>query len=244
MERQLLERMIGAGVLVIALVIIAPALLDGQHPENRVSRTVPLPGTGGDLRTVTIRPDRRAQGPPVARDVAIPKDAAGLSGGVARPVPPSPVQGESAPGPGTVKPGTVKPGTVKPGTVKKSLPGAATGSVKGSGVEQPGPASAGSVAQPASRPAANHAQRTAAQGAPSGAGWAVQLGSFSSQDNAQRLVTQVRGRGFPAYFLPTGRSGGKTLYRVRVGPRADRREAARLAAALQKAGYRGQIVAP
>ena len=73
------------------------------------------------------------------------------------------------------------------------------------------------------------------------AGWVVQLGSFSSQANAQGLADRTRAKGFASYLMPIERSG-KRLYRVRVGPpRKTRDEAAGLADDLRKAGFKGQV---
>ena len=65
MDRQLLERMVGAAVLIVALIVIAPAILDGPRDGD-----APMPARaerGGEMRTVTIHPDRPAEEPPVAR---------------------------------------------------------------------------------------------------------------------------------------------------------------------------------
>ncbi|MGI9329242.1 MAG: SPOR domain-containing protein [Gammaproteobacteria bacterium] len=64
MDRQLLERMVGAAVLILALVVIAPAILDGPG-DGTEAVPVSVPGDRV-VRTVTIRPDQRAEQPPVA----------------------------------------------------------------------------------------------------------------------------------------------------------------------------------
>lgn len=56
---------------------------------------------------------------------------------------------------------------------------------------------------------------------PTGKGWAVQLGSYSSETTAQRLMNEWRAKGQDAFVMPVT-SGGKTLYRVRIGPSKDR----------------------
>lgn len=74
-----------------------------------------------------------------------------------------------------------------------------------------------------------------------GSGWVVQIGSFQSQVNADRLAAELRQRDFQAYVTPLRTSSG-TLYRVRVGPPArERSEAQALAARLQRSGYAGQV---
>jgi len=46
----------------------------------------------------------------------------------------------------------------------------------------------------------------------------VQAGAFSSQENAARLVEQLRSQGLPDSFVRQDRLNGQTWYRVRVGP--------------------------
>jgi DedD protein len=56
---------------------------------------------------------------------------------------------------------------------------------------------------------------------PAAKGWAVQLGSYSSEATAERLMNEWRAKGQNAFVMPV-KSGGKTLYRVRIGPTKDR----------------------
>lgn len=84
-------------------------------------------------------------------------------------------------------------------------------------------------------------QRVATAEPPPEAGFSVQLGSFQSRDNARRLVKEMQGKGFTAFVLEGGGKSGK-LYRVRVGPVADRAAATALAAKLRSAGQPGSIV--
>ena len=131
-----------------------------------------------------------------------------------------------------------------------------------SGPEQPAPlatspaASAGTAtAQPEAeepRPVASSTATTAgaspvtsAAAAPPeasamGAGtYVVQLGSFASHANADRLARQVHSQGFPV-SVSRGTSGH--LYRVRVGPAHDRAAASDLAQQLRARGHSGAIV--
>jgi cell division protein FtsN len=67
----------------------------------------------------------------------------------------------------------------------------------------------------------------------------VQLGSFASRANADRLARQVRAQGFAA-SVSQGSSGH--LYRVRVGPVRDHGAASELAQQLRAHGHSGAIV--
>jgi DedD protein len=52
----------------------------------------------------------------------------------------------------------------------------------------------------------------------------VQLGSFASQATAAGMIKGLRTRGYDAFVMPV-KSGGATLYRVRIGPVKDRESA-------------------
>jgi DedD protein len=56
---------------------------------------------------------------------------------------------------------------------------------------------------------------------PTSKGWAVQLGSFSNRDSAERLARQFQAERYDAFVMPV-KSGAATLYRVRLGPMKDR----------------------
>ena len=69
----------------------------------------------------------------------------------------------------------------------------------------------------------------------------MQLGSFSGETNAETYAGKVKSAGFPA-LVRSFRSGGKTMYRVQVGPRGDRAGTEKLVSALKKAGYKGVVM--
>ena len=63
--------------------------------------------------------------------------------------------------------------------------------------------------------------------------WVVQVGSFSSSDNADKLVGRLRDEGLSAY-KETVTSSGSTIYRVRAGPYVDRDESIRVNALIKE----------
>lgn len=72
--------------------------------------------------------------------------------------------------------------------------------------------------------------------------WAVQVGSFSSRDNAIRLRDSLRKQGFKAYTEVVDENGQRST-RVRVGPELDEERAKRLRAELKsKAKIDGILV--
>jgi cell division septation protein DedD len=74
-------------------------------------------------------------------------------------------------------------------------------------------------------------------------GWTVQLGTFSSRENAAHLVANLKSHGFSGSIAEATKSGHK-LYRVRVGAERDRASAQKLLARLRAAGEKGgEVVA-
>ena len=71
----------------------------------------------------------------------------------------------------------------------------------------------------------------------------MQLGSFASRANADKLVRQLKSQGFAVYVAPGG-SGASVRYRVRVGPMADRTAAAQAVAKLKALGHTASFVPP
>ncbi|MBL8299093.1 MAG: SPOR domain-containing protein [Rhodanobacteraceae bacterium] len=73
-------------------------------------------------------------------------------------------------------------------------------------------------------------------------GWAVQLGAFKSQEEANKLLARAKGAGLPSFVDTTGQ-GVEKLWRVRLGPEADRAGSEKLRdQAKQKLTITGMIV--
>ncbi len=179
MDRSLLERMIGATVLVIVLVVLAPALLDGRKPPGAVSNA---------------SPDAIMDAPAQIAPVRVETIKLGGSSSVSR----------------DASPKVTATSPAKSATAPKSA-------------SQP-------TAKPKTKPSAKPIDQ-----------WMVQLGSFSAKDNAEKYAAKVKASGFPA-MVSSFRSGGKTMYRVQVGPRDDRPSADRLVAQLKKSGHKGLVM--
>lgn len=84
-------------------------------------------------------------------------------------------------------------------------------------------------------PAPETAQATAPEASTTGM-WAVQLGSFGNQENAERLAAELRKQGHAAFLSQVATADGQ-LHRVRVGPQADRAAADAVAEKLRKEGH-------
>jgi cell division septation protein DedD len=170
------------------------------------------------MRTVTLEARGLSATRPPPASATRPDPAIATApavGALARPVPPP--AATSAPAPSDPAPvaAVAPPATAAP----------------------PAPRTAAPAAVPKVNPEVRHTERTP----PPGSGWAVQLGVFGQRDNADRLVRDLRSRGFEAFVSPVSRPGS-TLYRVRVGPEHDRDAAEQLARRLAAAGHRGPVV--
>lgn len=104
--------------------------------------------------------------------------------------------------------------------------------------QSPAPA----TSAPTQKPQVGAAPQATSDTAAPDSGWAVQLGSFANQDNAERLVAELKERGFRA-FVSRFESGRLVRYRVRVGPEQERSRAEALARRLSREGRQVSVVA-
>ncbi len=195
MERALKERIIGAIVLVIFVVLIVPVFLDGPPKEGEiVSERVLLPGQEGqDTKTVVLNRERSEPIPAANNtETGSRNDAA-------------PVMDieEEEPLPQPVKEETVAR------TEEQSAP------------------------PPQAETPAPSASTTGM--------WAVQLGSFSNKENAEKLAADLRKQGYAAFLSQLQINSGQ-LHRVRIGPQKDRQSAEAMAVRLLRVGHEGQVV--
>jgi cell division septation protein DedD len=191
------DRLTGAVILVVLLVLVVPELLSG--PGGKVAAVAAKSSDEPPLRsyTVDLNDETRTRHAPV-------------SGPAAATAPP-PVA--------AVAPAAVPP-IATPAPVAEPPPPQ----------QEPVPA----AAAPASRVEPEAAPPVAP------AGWTVQLGSFASRANAERLVHDLRAKGYAAFSTESA-SGERKLYRVRVGPAGNHAAAETLAARLRSAGHPGSL---
>ena len=209
MDRRVKERLVGASILVVLIVLIVPELLSGPAPgpvTPRLPVSAPEP-----VRNVTV-------------DLATNKAPA--------PEPAAEAAASSAQPPGTGS-GDAASAVVEP------TPAASAAAAPAPAAP---PASAPSAPLETTAPPPTSAA-TAPKPAAAGHNWAVQLGSFASHANADKLVRKLKAQGFSVYVL-SGGSGASLRYRVRVGPMADRGAATQAAARLKSLGHVGSLVSP
>lgn len=193
MDRALKERIIGAIVLVMFVVLVVPIFLDGPTTSDEIiSEQVPLPGQAGNENSTVVLARDRTQPVPGASSSAAPPE-------VEPPSRPVATQREATPPP----------------------------------QPDPEPAQAETETGSATAQDAPVASTTGM--------WAVQMGSFGSAENAEKLAADLRKRGFAAFLSKLSTNSGE-LHRVRIGPQKDRESAEAMAEQLRKAGFKGQVV--
>lgn len=217
MDRALKERIIGAIALVVIAVLVVPVFLDGPSTEAEiVSESVTLPGQNEQSRkrqTIVLERDRDQ---------------------------PVPVSGSHNPKATTAAEKLAADEAARKAAVLLAQPEPA--------MEAKASAPDGNAPKPEQAPAKTAPATTVAKAdvvpaTPESATgmWAVQLGSFSKQANAERLAADLRKSGYAAFLSQLDTSSG-SLHRVRVGPQKDRESAETVAGKLSGAGHKGQVV--
>ncbi len=208
MERALKERIIGAAVLVVFVVLVVPIFLDGPPgDEEVVTERVMLPGQDGqNTQTVVLERDRTEPVPSTSSQPVASEESAA-----------------DEPEPAVIKMPEPKQNSQQ--APPKPSP-------------QPAPEPVTKEKPTEQKPAE---QKPTEQAASTTGMWAVQLGSFSSRDNAEKLAADLRKQGYAAFLSQLQTSNG-VLHRVRIGPQKDRASAEAMAARLAKVGHKGQVV--
>ncbi|MEW8584856.1 MAG: SPOR domain-containing protein, partial [Candidatus Thiodiazotropha sp.] len=95
---------------------------------------------------------------------------------------------------------------------------------------EPKPAPVKESTPPAAEP--KHAPRSS-PARPSPTAWVIQVASLTNENNAKKLVEQLREADLPAQMEKV-KLNGKQHYRIRVGPEVDHRLAEKMAAKIKK----------
>jgi DedD protein len=240
MDRRVKERLVGASILVVLIVLIAPELLSGPPgpapasvgPRLPVSAPEPVRNVTVDLATSKAtepeppeaEADASSAQPPEARSAEAASAVAGADA--------STNTGNTGTGPNAAPSSDTQPSAdahPTPDTRPSDTPPSAP---------PPRPASPRSLETAAPAPISPSAKPAMA-----GKAWAVQLGSFASRANADKLVRQLKAQGFSVYVV-SGGSGPSLRYRVRIGPMADRGTATQAVAKLKSLGQVASLVPP
>jgi DedD protein len=204
-ERIVKERLVGAAVLMAAAIILIPEMLSGpdrdseQEPAAQARSDAPI-----KTYTIDLSQSPSAQPtPPVVDNRAPPREEPAAPTTITAAPPSEQSSGEQPAGDDQAKP-------EEPEQTASAAPVVTAPAV----VEQPTAAPARTTPPPL-------ASNT---GAPTSGRWAVQIGSYAREATAERIAKQLRDQGQRAFVMPV-KSGGATLYRVRLGPMQDRASA-------------------
>jgi DedD protein len=217
MDRRLKERLVGATILVALIVLIVPELLSGPKRPGLPPLAAGLPAAPSRSVVVDLATSKATAEPESgAASQAAPAEAPNNTDAAEESTHTASAEpaAPSAPSVATLKAQNAAPAPLEtPASPPKSVPA--------------GPRSAAPVEAPA---VPRHA-------------WAVQLGSFASKANADRLAHRLQGSG-GSFYVVAGGSGSALRYRVRMGPLTDRSAAERALAKLKAQGHSATIVTP
>ena len=211
-KSQLRQRLIGALVLVALLAIIVPFFL-GDQPDTSAESIASIPPApeqipGADLPIEEDNPETPVD--EVTADTVI----------------------DAAQGRASVAAGRMPGATAATPPVTAPVPDA----VPASAPTKPSVSKSTPVTTPATTPARAPAAPSSATRSPAKApanAWVVQLGSFSSEQNAWALRDKLRNKGYHA-FVERVSEGSKMVIRVRIGPELQRSKAEAVQQKLEK----------
>lgn len=236
------ERLTGAIILVALIVLLVPELLTGPI------RMKSAPGAAAAKASPQVARAATAEAP--LRSYTLTLGAPPPPEAAAAPAPTAPVQpAKSLPQIPAQSSATSSADGGREGlnsgedAHESNVPQAATAANDAVAIAQLPRPQPGSRAVPRLQPAKSPAYSALreARSPASSTGWVVQLGSFASRQNADRLAHALAGRGVHMSVSPA-RAGSRVLWRVRAGPAHDRAGAERLAARLRALGHRGELL--
>lgn len=195
MERRLKERLTGAVVVLLLAVIFVPMLLDNSAQDDiEITKTNIPPGPDVEFKSAVLPVEELPPVEPPQMPLATTEPD---NKGVFSPDNAMPATDTATDNPTSPQPLPVAEPTPPPVVTARTeiIP------VENSNVT-----------------ARNPSGDTATRGM---SAWVIQLGSFSSQTNADSLVRQLQTQGFPAYIEKVTTDAG-IVYKVRVGPELSR----------------------
>ena len=236
MDRRVKERLVGASILVALIVLIAPELLSGPPAPApapvgaRLPVSAPEPVRNVTVDLATSKAPEPAEGEAAASSAQPPESPSGEAASAAAGADASTGTGTGTGTGANAGPpanATLPSDTQRSGDSRPSTTGASTAPPRPESLETGAPAPISPSAKPTM----------------AGKAWSVQLGSFASRANADKLVRQLKAQGFSVYVV-SGGSGPSLRYRVRIGPMADRGTATQALAKLKSAGQVASLVPP
>jgi DedD protein len=206
-DETLKRRLIGAAVVVSLAVIFVPMLVEeAPVPDPRIEGSNVPPRENLTFKSSLLK------------DEVVPTDAA----------PPNGAPAEAAAPPVAVAPAP----DVKPAVAAAADAGEAAADAASEAMPPKDPAKptepAAPVRQPPVSPATGQVAKVTptqpAKPIPKLTAWVIQVGNYSSRDKADAMAQPLRAKGLETFVEPID-EGGKVVYRVSVGPEADRKRA-------------------
>ncbi len=217
-EHKLKQRLIGAATLITAGVIFIPMLLDDTDGPTVIIEDLSLPPRPKDIHGSGVQPldEKKLLIPPVVNP---------------------PPTAEAADSPGAETAAISRAGRREAG----AAPAVTADSPKPRSGPKDTPAVAKALESASRSPPSARQPPGALAAAPPATdklrvgvtAWAIQLGSFSSEDNAKLLEKRLKNQGFKAFVEKLYMRPG-TVFRVRVGPELNEAKAKQLQARLEK----------
>jgi len=217
-QEHLKIRLTGACILVIVVVALVPEMFRGQ-PEGRAAHGEAVPGelpvhrVNIDLRNDRAVPNVAAPSPGPA--ATLPGNAGTMPGAAASAPAAAPQPASAAPGATAAQGGQVGQGSQGSQSAPIAIqqpPQARTPSAPGQANSVAAPPVSAAAEPSGATPAAVQAPVKPVAAAHANGRWAVQVGTFSRRDFAERMVKQLRAKGFTVVAAGPDDRG---LYRVR-----------------------------
>ncbi len=211
-DRHLKERLVGAAVLVAAAIILIPEMLSGPRDSVAVQHESAVSGASDPNGVKTYTIDLSTAKPHASEQPAT----------LSQPFVETPPQitpkasaEESAP---AVESAPKQAVLAQPAAEKKS-------SAEKEASEKPSASPPVADATATSSTATNDKKagdkKTGDKKAADNGAWAVQVASFAARATSDRIASELKAKGYPA-FVTAFAVKGQTMYRVRVGPAEDR----------------------
>lgn len=230
------RRLAGSVILVLAAVIILPMVLDSRPTQVADDVSVRIPGKDTPYQPAVSNPQAQQPAPATQTtpDAANSAPAANTApAAAAAPIPEAPAMADlqrslakpepSKPEPKAETRAEPKPAESKPAPVARTDDGSVAMALL-EGRKPP-------VAAPA-KPAPG-----------TGGNYVLQIAAYSSQADAQSRYNKLRQSGITNAYLEPYTSGGKSQYRLRVGPFPSREAAQAAQARLRALGYDNGFIA-
>lgn len=206
-DKGLIQRIVGALVLVVLAVIFVPMLFNREDPADQAAVEAPaMPATPAapEVAVQPVEVPEPAPEPSEEYEIIEEQEVAEVQ------VPSAPIREV----PALAEPAA--PAAAPSAPVAESAPPAA-------------PAAPAAAPQPALAPQPAPAPQQRLDGNDLPVSWSVQLASLSSRENAEKLQQTLRSQGYNAYIRSVD-----GMNRVFVGPLLERKEADRLRDQLQR----------